>query len=78
MGLYLPGAGMSLRSRLRRLERQKQAEDNRPPGDGEMRDAALTGQGRPLVLSLVDQFAAYAVELRDATHGFCPLPGGHP
>lgn len=60
---------MSLRSRLRRLERQKQAEDNRPPGDGEMRDAALTGQGRPLVLSLVDQFKAYAQELHALTRG---------
>lgn len=69
---------MSLRDRIRRLERRKVAHDNRPPCGDEMREAVLTGQGRPIVMEMLAKFRAYAREIEDATHGFCPLPEPRP
>ncbi len=64
----------AIRSRLRQLERARHAADNRRPTPDEMRQAALTGQGRPVVLDMLSRMRAYATEIEDSTRGFCPLP----
>ena len=68
----------TIRARLRRLEQARQAADTRRPDPHEMRDAVLTGQGRPIVMEMIERFRAFAVEIEDATHGFCPLPEPRP
>ena len=64
----------SLKARLRRVEAQKAAQGTAPPTESEIADYA---HGRPVrqhVQHLLDQFAAYGVELREATQGICQWP----
>lgn len=66
---------MRLTARVRRLERARHAADNRKPTPQEMRSAALTGEGRPVVLDLLARMRSYAREIEDNTHGYSPFPG---
>lgn len=64
----------NLSARLRRLELARHAADNARPTPTEMRQAALTGQARPVVLDMLARMRAYGVELEAATKGFSPWP----
>ena len=64
----------AIRAKLRRLESARQAHDTRRPTPDEMRQAALTGQGRPVVLDMLARMRSYATELEAATLGFSPWP----
>ena len=65
----------ALSARLRRLEQARHAADHARPTPEEMRQAALTGQGRPVVLAMLDKLRSYAREIEDNTHGYCAFPG---
>lgn len=64
----------TIRAKVRRLELARHAADHAKPTPEEMRAAALSGQGRPVVLDMLARMRAYATEIEDSTRGFCPLP----
>lgn len=49
--------------RLRALERAQRGHDSRRPTPEEMRGAALSGEGRPVVLSMLDRMRRFADSL---------------
>ena len=70
---------LTIRARLRRLEQARQAHDTRPPQADEMRQAILDpANARPAVLAMLAKFRAYAREVENNTHGFCPMPEPRP
>lgn len=54
---------MRLTARLRRLERARRAADHAKPTPTELRQAALTGEGRPVTLALLAKMRAFAASL---------------
>lgn len=66
-----------LTARLRRLELARHAAVNARPTPEEMRQAALTGEGRPVVLDMLARMRAFSMELETATVGFCRWPNAN-
>ena len=64
----------AIRAKVRRLEAARHAADHAKPTPEEMRAAALSGQGRPVVLDMLARMRSYATEIESATLGFSRWP----
>ena len=68
---------LAFRRRLRALEAQKAAMDNRAPSIEELRSEARGEPVRPFVREVAARMRAFSMELETATVGFCCWPNAH-